>query len=119
MGDVSVIITLDETFDEYLYDRNIQSIEKKFIDSCNAFETIYENIMFYGGYREFDKKQLFKFKWEEEHDDVSVVRPDDWSIIYNIAQRFCPFLIKKLNKAYIERYNNFKGFLMLSYVNRR
>lgn len=119
MGDVSVLVTLNESFDDYVYDGDIHTIEKKFIENCKAFETIYENIMFYGGYREFDKKQLFKFTWEEQHDEISVIKPDDWSIIYRLVQRFCPFLVRKLNKAYIEKYDKFQGFLMLSYVNRR
>jgi hypothetical protein len=118
MGDVTLLITLNETLDEYMLDYN-HAIEKKFIESCRIMETIYKDIMFCGGYREYDEKQLYEFEWEKKNGMPNILAPDDWSVAYRFVQKWCPFLVKKFNKYYIEKYDNFKGFLMLSYVNRR
>lgn len=118
MGDVTLLITLNETYDEYMSDYNY-AIEKKFIESCRIMETIYKDIMFCGGYREYDEKQLYEFEWEKKNSMPNILAPDDWSVAYRFVQKWCPFLVKKFNKYYIEKYDNFKGFLMLSYVNRR
>lgn len=112
MGDVTLLITLEETFED-------ERIEKKFYEHCNIIETIYKDIMLCGGYREFDKKQIYRFNWQERNNMPKIMAPDDWSVVYKFVQRWCPFLIRKLNKYYIERYKDFKGFLMLSYVNRK
>jgi len=117
-GDVTLLITLDETCEEYVLDSN-HSIEKKFKESCRIIETIYKDIMLCGGYREFDKKQLYQFDWERDNGMPKIMAPDEWSKTYRFVQRWCPFLIKRLNKHYIKEYDKFQGFLMLSYVNRR
>lgn len=118
MGDVTLLITLNETLDEYMLDYN-HAIEKKFIESCRIMETIYKDIMFCGGYREYDEKQLYEFEWEKKNGMPNILAPDDWSVAYRFVQKWCPFLLKKLNRYYIKKYEYFKGFLMLSYVNRR
>ena len=118
MGDVTLLITLDETYDEYMLDYN-HAIENKFKESCRIIETIYKNIMLCGGYREFDKKHLYQFDWERDNGMPKIMAPDEWSKVYRFIQRWCPFLLKKLNRYYIKKYEHFNGFLMLSYVNRR
>lgn len=37
-------------------------LESRFAEYCQMIELLYPNICFYGGYREFDLKQLYKFK---------------------------------------------------------
>ena len=118
MGDVTLLITLDETYDEYMLDYN-HAIENKFKESCRIIETIYKDIMLCGGYREFDRKHLYQFDWERDNGMPKIMAPDDWSAVYKFVQKWCPFLLKKLNRYYIKKYEHFKGFLMLSYVNRR
>jgi hypothetical protein len=118
MGDVTLLITLDETYDEYMLDYN-HAIENKFKESCRIIETIYKDIMLCGGYREFDRKHLYQFDWERDNGMPKIMAPDEWSKVYRFIQRWCPFLLKKLNRYYIKKYEHFNGFLMLSYVNRR
>ena len=118
MGDVTILVTLDETFEEHMYDSNGR-IEKKFKENCHIMETIYKNIMFCGGYREFDKKVIYEFRWESINGTPKIMAPDEWSKPYRFAQKWLPFLIKRFNNMYIKRFNDFKGFLMLSYVNRK
>lgn len=118
MGDVTLLITLDETCDDYVLDYK-HVIENKFKEFCHIIETIYKNIMLCGGYREFDKKHLYQFDWERDNGMPKIMAPDEWSKVYRFVQKWCPFLLKKLNRYYIKKYEYFKGFLMLSYVNRR
>lgn len=118
MGDVTLLVILDETCEEHILDGK-DAIVNKFIESCRIMETIYKDIMFCGGYREYDEKQLYEFEWEKKNGMPNILAPDDWSVAYRFVQKWCPFLVKKFNRHYIRKYDNFKGFLMLSYVNRR
>lgn len=118
MGDVTLLITFNETLDDKVLDYN-NSKEKKFVETCNVIQTIYKDIRLCGGYREFDKKVLYEFDWEKKNGMPNIMAPDNWSRTYRFIQKWCPFLVKRFNKYYIKRYNNFNGFLLLSYVNRR
>ena len=45
---------------------NILDIENLFIDFCNSIERDYKNIKFYGGYRKFDYKILYRFQGNDD-----------------------------------------------------
>lgn len=111
-GDVTVLITLNTT----LVDENI---DKKFANVCNILNSIYKNIWLCGGYRKFDKEVLYEFDWERKNKLPKLICPAEWSVSYRFVRKWCPFLIKRFNKMYIERYKDIQGFLMLDYVNRR
>lgn len=117
--DVVVLITLELSLDEYAERNDTSSIEAKFKNTCKNIEFIYKHIGFCGGYRKSDKKVLFKFDWERDNGMPATVYPSEWSSLYRFVRKWCPFLIKKLNNIYINRYSGNKGFLMLDYVNRR
>jgi len=39
-----------------------ETLKIRFINYCQIIESVYKNIHFFGGYREFDLKRLYKFK---------------------------------------------------------
>jgi len=115
-GDVIVLVTLESPHIYYTKEM-IKAIENKFKETCRIIETIYEGIMFCGGTREDNK--LYSFDWEEKHGMPTIINPHDWSRLYRLITKWCPMFIGKLNKQYIERYENEYVYLMLNYVNRR
>lgn len=117
-GDVSILVTLD-TSKGYERLRQLESIERKFIEACHAIETIYENIRFYGGYRRNDKVKLYSFEWEEKNGFPTIINPSEHSRLYRFVSKWCPCFIGNLNKSYIAKYDNEKGYLLLNYINRR
>jgi hypothetical protein len=110
-GDVTVCITLDESLDKYNYGAS-NSLENKFKNTCKVAETIYKGINFVGGYRIYDKKQIYKFKGEE----LNVIDLDKESLFYSIVSRLFPFMRKKLNNKYIDKFKYNDGILLLNYV---
>lgn len=114
MEDVTINISLDVSFDEHMLN-DASSIETKFIEFCGFLERVYEHIHFCGGYRKFDEKILYKFNGNAPY----IIRPTDWSWYYRFVRKWCPFLMKRFNDMYIERYENKTGFLVLDYANRR
>ena len=110
-GDVTVRITLDESLDKYNYGAS-NSLENKFKNTCKVAETIYKGINFVGGYRIYDKKQIYKFKGEE----LNVIDLDKESIFYSIVSRLFPFMRKKLNNKYIDKFKYDDGIILLNYV---
>ena len=119
MGDTTLLVTLDESFESYMFSDGHNVIENKFKETCDIFETLYKNIKLCGGYREFDRKKLYEFKSEKENGMPNIMKPNEWSSTYRFIQKWFPFLITKFNRSYIKRYDNFKGYLMLNYVNKR
>ena len=113
--DVTVLITLDISFNEHVSNYNTSSLENKFIEFCNILERIYEHVNFCGGYRKFDKKVLYEFNG----DMPCIVRPSNWSFFYRFARKWCPFMVKRFNRMYIEKFKHKKGYLLLNYANRR
>ena len=110
-GDVTVRVTLDESLDKYNYGAS-NSLENKFKNTCKVAETIYKGINFVGGYRIYDKKQIYKFKGEE----LNVIDLDKESIFYSIVSRLFPFMRKKLNNKYIDKFKYDDGIILLNYV---
>ena len=53
-GDTFVRIALED-------DKMSKEKEKKFYDYCKIIEKLYSNIVFFGGYRTCDIKQIYKF----------------------------------------------------------
>lgn len=112
--DVTIEISLDVSLEEHMKN-DAPSIEARFVEFCNVLERIYKHIHFYGGYRKFDEKNLYQFSG----DAPCIIRPADWSWFYRFSRKWCPFLMKRFNDMYIERYENKTGFLVLDYANRR
>jgi len=110
-GDVTVRVTLDESIDKYNYGAS-NSLENNFKNTCKVAETIYKGINFVGGYRIYDKKQIYKFKGEE----LNVIDLDKESLFYSIVSRLFPFMRKKLNNKYIDKFKYNDGILLLNYV---
>jgi hypothetical protein len=98
---------------------NYDRVESKFCEMCNIIESIYHNIRFIGGYRKQDRKKLFDFKWEKENKINHIIRPSILSPIYRFVSNWCPFIIGKLNRKYLDRFKDKPVFLMLDYVNKR
>jgi hypothetical protein len=67
--DTYVRIVLEEKYPN-------DKLENRFCEYCKIIETIYKDIKFFGGYREFDKKQLYKFKNKEPEDLIFYERVD-------------------------------------------
>ena len=118
MGDVTLSLTLDESFEERM-DGDSVSVERKFTEFCKLIDRIYSNIKLCGGYRRYDKKMLYEFDGVEGNEMMRVVNPDKGSMLYRFISRFCPRWIRKLNKKYIEEFKNENVYLLLNYVNRR
>ena len=110
-GDVTVRITLDESLDKYNYGAS-SSLENKFKNTCKVAETIYKGINFVGGYRIYDKKQIYQFKGEE----LNIIDVDKESIFYSVVSRLFPFMRKRLNNKYIDKFKYDDGILLLNYV---
>lgn len=47
---------------EILSPEKRNSLEVRFAEYCNIINSIYSNLKFFGGYREYDRKQIFEFK---------------------------------------------------------
>ena len=60
-SNIFVRIVLEDLGEHMTVDGRIM-LEKRFINYCQMIESIYKNIVFFGGYRECDSKQLYKFK---------------------------------------------------------
>ena len=61
MKDCYVNLVLEETIGDSKKE-GIKEIEDKFIWYCNSLQMMYPDIIFIGGYREFDGKVLYEFK---------------------------------------------------------
>ena len=113
-GDATVIISLDVSKYEYLMNVNMGRIVEKFIEKCRIISTIYEHIAFCGGYRQFDKKVIYNFR-----NKVSdIICAEDLSRKYKLISIFCPNLLRKMNKKYIEQYKDSNDIILLNYINK-
>lgn len=110
-GDVTVRLTLDERLDDHIYGAS-DSLENKFKNTCKVAETVYKGIKFVGGYRVYDKKQIYEFKEKEPN----IIDLDKESILYSIVSRLFPFTRKRLNNKYIDKFKYDDGILLLNYV---
>ena len=117
-GDVVVNVTLDASFTEFMKN-SYQSIEKKFIETCNVIDSIYHNIEFRGGTRKFDGEKLYQFKKMTDSHSLEVVCPADWSILYRLVTKWFKPLVGWFNRKYINKFKDKHVFLVLNYVNRR
>ena len=94
------------------------STERRFKEICRIIERIYKNVKLYGGYKQCDKTVLYEFEWERNNTLMGVVNPPEWSRLYRFVSKWCPCFIGRLNRSYMEEYQNRFCFLMLDYVNR-
>ncbi len=114
MGDVTVLITLDETEKESL-NKKTSGVEYKFSDFCRIIETVYPNVMYIGGYRRFDGKKLYQFEYEKVNGMPKIINGCQNSWIYRIF----PFLSKKKNSYFIKKHQSEGGFIMLNFIDKR
>lgn len=114
VGDVTVRITLDVSFEEMM-SSDYPSMEAKFIETCKVIETIYPEVRYIGGYRKFDKKQLFTFKYERDFGTPLVIDEVNTSWV----DRVFPFINAHKNNEKKEKYDKSHGFLLLNFVDRR
>ena len=47
---------------ERISDESRQILEKRFVEYCKIIDSIYPKLKFFGGYREYDSKQIYQFK---------------------------------------------------------
>jgi hypothetical protein len=118
MGDAIVYVTLD-SYKTYETEKEKENIKKRFYECCRNIESIYEDAMFCGGYARSDGEKIYSFEWEKQHGRPTLIEPMEWSRLYRFVSKWCPMLIKKLNKKYIEQFKDKNGYLMLNYINRR
>ena len=116
-GDVRVNIFLDESFEERMNDNN-EEIMRKFKEFCHNLEFMFPNIIFYGGYRKFDMKQIYTFN-KKEDDEIEIVNINDVSNFYSIVTRVFPFMRKRLNDKYKKIYEGKRVILLLNYIEER
>jgi hypothetical protein len=109
--DVTVSLTLDESLEERMWENN-DRLSDRFKETCRIVETIYPCINFCGGYRRYDNKKLYRF----DNDTPHIIDVDEQSKFYSIVTRFFPFMRKRLNNKYIEKFKFEEGFLVLNYV---
>ena len=116
-GDVRVNVFLDESFEERMNDNN-EEIMRKFKEFCHNLEFMFPNIIFYGGYRKFDMKQIYTFN-KKEDDEIEIVNINDVSNFYSIVTRVFPFMRKRLNDKYKKIYQGKRVILLLNYIEER
>ena len=116
-GDVRVNVFLDESFEERMNDNN-EEIMRKFKEFCHNLEFMFPNIIFYGGYRKFDMKQIYTFN-KKEDDEIEIVNINDVSNFYSIVTRVFPFMRKRLNDKYKKIYEGKRVILLLNYIEER
>ena len=116
-GDVRVNIFLDESFEERMNDNN-EEIIRKFKEFCHNLEFMFPDIIFYGGYRKFDMKQIYTFN-KKEDDEIEIVNINDVSNFYSIVTRVFPFMRKRLNDKYKKIYEGKRVILLLNYIEER
>lgn len=114
-GDVKVHISFDVNGDECC-DNEYKSMERKFIEYCRIIETIYGDIMFYGGERLFDGKIVYSFKKEETEGKPLVFNAHESSLLYRIASVISSKLTKRMNEKYKEKYGRLYGYLLLNHI---
>ena len=59
--DIYVRIVLEDN-GERISNESRQILEKRFAEYCKIISSIYPKMKFFGGYREYDRKQIFKFE---------------------------------------------------------
>jgi hypothetical protein len=116
-GDVRVNVFLDESFEERMNDNN-EEIIRKFKEFCHNLEFMFPDIIFYGGYRKFDMKQIYTFN-KKEDDEIEIVNINDVSKFYSIVTRVFPFMRKRLNDKYKKKYEGKRVILLLNYIEER
>ena len=116
-GDVRVNVFLDESFEERMNDNN-EEIIRKFKEFCHNLEFMFPDIIFYGGYRKFDMKQIYTFN-KKEDDEIEIVNINDVSNFYSIVTRVFPFMRKRLNDKYKKIYEGKCVILLLNYIEER
>ena len=118
-GDVVVKVTLDATMENFM-SNEYKRIENKFKDICYIIDGIYKNVIFTGGTRLFDNRQIYTFKpRKSNYRDMKVISPVEFSPVYRFVSKWMPFLIDRLNRKYIEKFRDKRVFLVLNYVNRQ
>lgn len=116
-GDVRVNVFLDESFEERMNDNNDEII-RKFKEFCHNIEFMFPDIIFYGGYRKFDMKQIYTFNKKEDY-EIEIVNINDVSNFYSIVTRVFPFMRKRLNDKYKKIYEGKHVILLLNYIEER
>ena len=113
--DVTVRLTFEATEWDVSADMDYETIEKKFIHTCNVLETIYPNIKYFGGRRACDNKKLYKFDYEEKYGSPNIIdiANDTW------LHRAFPILSALTNRRNIRKYEKEDGFLLLNFVDIR
>lgn len=99
--------------------------EKEFISDCSYFEKAYKNIKFFGGYRKYDEKVIYKFK----NTDIPklIDRYSSTTSLFKNNNKFlrvlddlCPILYAKLrNHRNIEQHilSDSKDYLFIDFIN--
>ena len=116
-GDVRVNIFLDETFEERMYDDK-EDIIRKFKEYCHNLEFLYKNIIFYGGYRKFDMKQIYTFDKKDE-EELKIININENFKFYSIITRIFPCFRKMMNKKYINMWKNKYGYILLNFADEK
>lgn len=114
-GDVTVRISFEATLFDLINDSEYSRIEEKFVQICKIIESIYPNINYFGGYRSYDNKVLYKFRHEAENGAPNIIDITVNSWLY----RKLPILSSIRNRYYIKKYEKEDGFLLLNFVDRR
>ena len=94
-----------------MHDDDYSRIEEKFIQMCQIIETIYQNINYFGGRRSYDNKVLYKFRYETENGTPKIIDKS--------GNSWLPILSCLRNRYNIKKYENYDGFLLLNFVDRR
>lgn len=110
-GDVTVRISFEATFSDLINDSEYSRIEEKFVQICKIIESIYPNINYFGGYRSYDNKVLYKFRYEAENGAPNIIDKS--------GNSWLPILSCFKNRYYIKKYEKEDGFLLLNFVDRR
>ena len=114
-GDVTVRISFEATLFDLINDSEYSRIEEKFVQICKIIESIYPNINYFGGYRSYDNKVLYKFRHEAENGAPNIIDITVNSWLY----RKLPILSSIRNRYHIKKYEKEDGFLLLNFVDRR
>lgn len=114
-GDVTVRISFEATLFDLINDSEYSRIEEKFVQICKIIESIYPNINYFGGYRSYDNKVLYKFRYEAENGAPNIIDITVNSWLY----RKLPILSSIRNRYHIKKYEKEDGFLLLNFVDSR
>lgn len=91
--------------------KDLERQQRKFIDDCTRWETMYKGITFFCGRRKFDWEQVYKFP----KDDIEVIQKVS-SMTGTVLDDLCPILYARLYNKKNYREWDATNWLLLDFI---